>query len=177
MSSKKKETQLTEADTQFENERGVFHQTALDYVFKLQEVNETKKFQFVETLLSYMYAQKTFFHTGYEVYYIDKEGYMTDLQLRLQNTRDRFSATKEQAETLMNKVQQKAKRGELYHQGAHTGQGYLNVQEKRKGGLGYTWTKHYCYYTKENKILTMIPYVQTQGRMVGIHSNHLKKHQ
>lgn len=34
------------------------------------------------------------------------------------------------------------------------------------GGLGTTWTKHYCMYTKENKILTMIPYTQTQGRMV-----------
>ena len=30
-----------------------------------------------------------------------------------------------------------------------------------------TWHKHYCMYTKENKILTMIPYTQTQaGRLV-----------
>ena len=31
-------------------EKKYFHQTALDYVFKLQEVNETKKFEFVETV-------------------------------------------------------------------------------------------------------------------------------
>ncbi|KXJ17430.1 Rho GTPase-activating protein 10 [Exaiptasia diaphana] len=163
MSSKKKETQLKEADSSVEHEKKVFHQTALDYVFKLQEVNETKKFQFVETLLSFMYVQMTFYHSGHEAFK-DYMEYMTDLQLRLQNTRDRFSATKEQAETLMNKVQQKASSGELQYQGTHTRQGYLYVQEKRKGGLGYTWTKHYCYYTKENKILTMIPYVQTQGK-------------
>ncbi|KAK3699940.1 hypothetical protein QZH41_016614 [Actinostola sp. cb2023] len=163
LSSKKKEAQLKEADTQVELEKRIFHQTALDYVFKLQEVNETKKFQFVETLLSFMYVQMTFYHSGHEAFK-DYMTYMTDLQLRLQNTRDRFSATKEQAETLMNKVQQKAGSGELHHQGAHTRQGYLYVQEKRKGGLGYTWTKHYCYYTKENKILTMIAYVQTQGK-------------
>ncbi|XP_032218129.1 rho GTPase-activating protein 26 isoform X1 [Nematostella vectensis] len=164
MSSKKKEVQLQEADAQLQMERRVFHQTALDYVFKLQEVNETKKFQFVETLLSFMYVQMTFFHSGHEAFK-DYMEYMTDLQLRLQNTRDRFSATKEQAESLMNKVQQKAQSGELQYQGAHTRQGYLYVQEKRKGGLGYTWSKHYCLYTKENKILTMIPYVQTQGKM------------
>lgn len=39
-----------QADTQVELEKRIFHQTALDYVFKLQEVNETKKFQFVETV-------------------------------------------------------------------------------------------------------------------------------
>lgn len=33
-----------------------------------------------------------------------------------------------------------------------------------------TWSKHYCMYTKENKILTMIPYTQTQaGRLVGLY--------
>ena len=28
------------------------------------------------------------------------------------------------------------------------------------------WTKHYCNYQKENKILTMIPFTQTMGKMV-----------
>ena len=31
-----------------------------------------------------------------------------------------------------------------------------------------TWNKHYCMYTRENKILTMVPYVQTQGKSVSI---------
>ncbi|KAJ7347151.1 Rho GTPase-activating protein 42, partial [Desmophyllum pertusum] len=58
----------------------------------------------------------------------------------------------------------KAQSGELQYRGAHTRQGYLGVQ--KKGSLGtYTWNKHYCMYTKENKILTMIPYTQTQGRL------------
>ena len=34
------------------------------------------------------------------------------------------------------------------------------------GGLMSGWTKHYCTYQKENKILTMIPYTQTMGKMV-----------
>lgn len=34
------------------------------------------------------------------------------------------------------------------------------------GGLVSVWTKHYCNYQKENKILTMIPFTQTMGKMV-----------
>ena len=40
----------TQADSQLQNEKRSFHQTALDYVVKLQEVNEKKKFEFVETV-------------------------------------------------------------------------------------------------------------------------------
>ena len=41
---------LLQADTQLQIEKRSFHQTALDYVVKLQEVNEKKKFEFVETV-------------------------------------------------------------------------------------------------------------------------------
>ncbi|XP_074619725.1 rho GTPase-activating protein 26-like isoform X2 [Acropora palmata] len=162
LSSKKKDTILQEAQTQLQGEKEAFYQTAFDYVVKLQEVNEKKKFEFVETLLSFMYGHMTFFHSGHEVFSDNKE-YMTELQLRLQNTRERFDTTQVEAGSLMSRVQQAAQSGELQYSGAHTRQGYLGVQ--RKGGLGTTWTKHYCMYTKENKILTMIPYTQTQGRM------------
>lgn len=162
LSAKKKEAFLQEADTQLQMEKRAFHQTALDYVVKLQEVNEKKKFEFVETLLSFMYGHMTFFHSGHEVFN-DYMEYMTELQLRLQNTRERFDTTQAEAESLMSRVQQKAQSGELQYSGAHTRQGYLGVQ--KKGGLGTTWNKHYCMYTKENKILTMIPYTQTQGRL------------
>lgn len=162
LSSKKKDSFLCEADTQLQMEKRAFHQTALDYVVKLQEVNEKKKFEFVETLLSFMYGHMTFFHSGHEVFN-DYMEYMTELQLRLQNTRERFDTAKEEAESLMSRVQQKAQSGELQYRGAHTRQGYLGVQ--KRGSLGTTWNKHYCMYTKENKILTMIPYTQTQGRL------------
>ena len=37
-----------------------------------------------------------------------------------------------------------------------------------------TWHKHYCMYTKENKILTMIPYTQTQaGRLVSFAPDYI----
>ena len=32
--------------------------------------------------------------------------------------------------------------------------------------FGTTWSKHYCQFTKDNRIFTMIPYTQTAGKIV-----------
>ena len=32
--------------------------------------------------------------------------------------------------------------------------------------LGTTWTKHYCWYKKENKELHILPYNQVTGKLV-----------
>uniref|UniRef100_A0A3B5A7I9 Rho GTPase-activating protein 42 n=1 Tax=Stegastes partitus TaxID=144197 RepID=A0A3B5A7I9_9TELE len=48
LSSKKKEAYLQEADTQIDKERQLFYDASLEYVFKIQEVQEKKKFEFVE---------------------------------------------------------------------------------------------------------------------------------
>ena len=34
--------------------------------------------------------------------------------------------------------------------------------------FGYTWTKHYCKYHKKTKFLTLTPYNQLTGKLVGI---------
>ncbi|XP_046853317.1 rho GTPase-activating protein 26-like [Xenia sp. Carnegie-2017] len=147
-------------------ERDNFFESALSYVFKLQEVNEKKKFEFVETLLGFVYSQMTFFHSGHEVF-VDNKSTLVDLQVRLQNTRDRFEITKGEAVTLKERTLKKAQAGELQSSTNYARQGYLMVQKKGKGGLGYTWSKNFCMYTKENKIFTMVPYVQTQSKFTG----------
>ncbi|XP_078601937.1 rho GTPase-activating protein 26-like isoform X22 [Branchiostoma floridae x Branchiostoma japonicum] len=160
LSAKKQNEKLQEADAQLDMEKRHFHESSLQYVFKLQEVQERKKFEFVETLLGFMYAWLTFYHQGHEVAR-EFRSYGQDLQLRLQNTRERFESTRTEAEHLMRKMQEKP-----IEQGPnkmYTKQGYLFVQEKRP--IGYAWVKHYCMYQKENKIFTMIPYTQTQGKL------------
>lgn len=44
---------VMQADNSLQMEKKYFHQTALDYVFKLQEVNEKKKFEFVESVSTF----------------------------------------------------------------------------------------------------------------------------
>ncbi|TRZ04860.1 hypothetical protein HGM15179_022247 [Zosterops borbonicus] len=48
LSSKKKESQLQEADLQVDKERHNFFESSLEYVYQIQEVQESKKFSIVE---------------------------------------------------------------------------------------------------------------------------------
>lgn len=161
LSTKKDDQVLQEADASVEMEQRYFVHASLDYVFLLQEVQERKKFEFVETLLSYMYGWLTFYHQGHEVFN-DCNPYMRDLQVRVQRTRENFGATREESVTLKNKMLEKSmdpgNMDKMY-----TRQGYLFVMEKK--AFGTTWTKHYCLYQKENRVFTMIPYNQIQHKI------------
>lgn len=58
-------------------------QESLSYVLRIQEVQERIKFDFVETLLSFMSGWLLFYHEGHEVAEDAKE-YMTDLRYKVQ---------------------------------------------------------------------------------------------
>ncbi|XP_038055664.1 rho GTPase-activating protein 26-like isoform X3 [Patiria miniata] len=157
LTTKKKETSLQEADAALELERRDFHRESLMYARILQEVQEKKKFEFVETLLGFMYSWLTFYHQGHEVAR-DFKPYMTELQYKLQNIRTGFDMTKQEAETLMNKMMEVRKPHEQLKSNK-VQEGYLYLYEKR--AIGSNWVKHYCRYYKDSKNLKLIPFVQT----------------
>ncbi|XP_039313257.1 rho GTPase-activating protein 26 isoform X3 [Solenopsis invicta] len=138
LSTKKQDNVLQEADATLEMAERHFSQASLEYVFLLQEVQERKKFEFVETLLGFMFGWLTFYHQGHEVAK-DFKPYMTELQLKIQ---------KSAVETGLNKL--------------HSREGYLFLMEKK--AFGTTWTKQYCTYQKDRKEFTMIPYNQLTGK-------------
>ncbi|KAI4877906.1 hypothetical protein NFI96_017400 [Prochilodus magdalenae] len=150
LSSKKKESFLHEADTQINKERQVFCDASLEYVFKIQEVQERKKFEFVEPLLAFLQGLFTFYHEGYELAH-EFEPYKQQLQFNLQNTRNNFESTRQEVENLMRRM--KSAEQDFKAPGQWTMEGFLYVQEKRP--LGFTWSRHYCTYEKETKMFTM----------------------
>ncbi|KAK5609275.1 Rho GTPase-activating protein 42 [Crenichthys baileyi] len=150
LSSKKKEAYLQEADTQIDKERQLFYDASLEYVFKIQEVQEKKKFEFVEPLLAFLQGLFTFYHEGYELAH-EFEPYKQQLQFNLQNTRNNFVSTKQEVEKLMNRIRSADQ--DYKPPGQWTMEGFLYVQEKRP--LGCTWTRHYCTYDKGTKTFTM----------------------
>ncbi|XP_069996794.1 rho GTPase-activating protein 26 isoform X26 [Penaeus vannamei] len=170
LSTKKDDQVLQEADASVEMEQRHFVHASLDYVFLLQEVQERKKFEFVETLLSYMYSWLTFYHQGHEVFN-DCSPYMRNLQVRVQRTRENFLATRQESVSLKNKMLEKSmdpgNMDKMY-----TRQGYLFLMEKK--AFGTTWTKHYCLYQKENRVFTMIPYNQIQHKITSTETMVLK---
>ncbi|XP_076640290.1 GTPase regulator associated with FAK isoform X1 [Colletes latitarsis] len=162
LSTKKQDNVLQEADATLEMAERHFCQASLEYVFLLQEVQERKKFEFVETLLGFMFGWLTFYHQGHEVAK-DFKPYMTELQLKIQKTRENFLATRDKTESLMNKMKDMKK--SAVETGVHkicTREGYLFLMEKK--AFGTTWTKQYCTYQKDKKEFTMIPYNQLTGK-------------
>ncbi|XP_012515267.1 PREDICTED: rho GTPase-activating protein 42 [Propithecus coquereli] len=103
LSAKKKESHLQEADTQIDREHQNFYEASLEYVFKVQEVQEKKKFEFVEPLLSFLQGLFTFYHEGYELAQ-EFAPYKQQLQFNLQNTRNNFESTRQEVERLMQRM-------------------------------------------------------------------------
>ncbi|KYQ60304.1 Rho GTPase-activating protein 26 [Trachymyrmex zeteki] len=165
LSTKKQDNVLQEADATLEMAERHFSQASLEYVFLLQEVQERKKFEFVETLLGFMFGWLTFYHQGHEVAK-DFKPYMTELQLKIQKTRENFLATRDKTESLMNKMKDMKKSAvESGLNKLHSREGYLFLMEKK--AFGTTWTKQYCTYQKDRKEFTMIPYNQLTGKFSG----------
>ncbi|XP_072899022.1 rho GTPase-activating protein 10 isoform X1 [Hemitrygon akajei] len=164
LSSKKKEASLLEADSQLELIRQHYYELSLEYVCKVQEIQERKKFEFVEPMLSFFQMLFTFYHQGYELAK-DFDHYKTDLHLHIQNARNRFEGARTEVEGLMNKI--KKNPHEHTRTTPFTTEGYLYLQEKRTGPFGSSWVKHYCTYNKETKRFTMLQSDQRSGGKIG----------
>uniref|UniRef100_A0A4X2KTW0 Rho GTPase-activating protein 10 n=1 Tax=Vombatus ursinus TaxID=29139 RepID=A0A4X2KTW0_VOMUR len=164
LSAKKKDAHLQEADIQVEQNRKHFYELSLEYVCKLQEIQERKKFEFVEPMLSFFQGMFTFYHQGHELAK-DFNHYKMELQINIQNTRNRFEGTRSEVEDLMNKIRQNPKEHKRASQFAV--EGYLYVQEKRPAPFGSSWVKHYCMYRKAAKKFTMIPFEHRSGGKIG----------
>lgn len=172
LSCRKKESALQEADAQIDKERQLFYDTSLEYVFKIQEVQEKKKFEFVEPLLAFLQGLFTFYHEGYELAH-EFEPYKQQLQFNLQNTRNNFLSTKQEVEKLMNRVRSADQ--DQKPPGQWTMEGYLYVQEKRP--LGCAWIRHYCTFEKGSNIFSMCnTEAKPTAKQNGVMSNPTEKY-
>ncbi|XP_029113083.1 rho GTPase-activating protein 26-like isoform X2 [Scleropages formosus] len=162
LSAKKKESQLHEADSQVDQVRQHFYEVSLEYVFKVQEVQERKMFEFVEPLLAFLQGLFTYYHHGYELAK-DFNDFKTELTISIQNTRNRFESTRSEVECLMKKMKESPH--EHKNVSPHTMQGYLFVLEKRS--FVSSWAKYYCSYDREPKRFTMVLFDQKSGGKVG----------
>ncbi|XP_055986003.1 oligophrenin-1 [Sorex fumeus] len=162
LSSKKKESQLHEADLQVDKEKHNFFESSLDYVYQIQEVQESKKFNIVEPVLAFLHS--LFISNSLTVELTqDFLPYKQQLQLSLQNTRNHFSSTRVEMEELKKRMKEAPLTCKL--PGQPTIEGYLYTQEK--WALGISWVKYYCQFEKDTKTLTMMPMEQKPGAKQG----------
>ncbi|XP_059404049.1 oligophrenin-1-like [Carassius carassius] len=159
LSSKKKETQLQEADELLDKEHQAFYESSVEYVYQIQQVQDRKKFDVVEPVLAFLHNILMLNNLTVEMTQ-DFLPYKQELQLSLQNTRNHFESTREEMEELMKRMKGSAQIC-IRHSQQATMEGYLYVQEK--WALGVTWIKHYCKYFKDNKLFIMMPVEQKTG--------------
>ncbi|XP_035993428.1 rho GTPase-activating protein 10 isoform X1 [Fundulus heteroclitus] len=164
MSAKKKEPQLQEADSQVETMKQHFQEESLDYICKLQEIQERKKFECVEPMLAFFQTVFTFYHQGFELAK-DFDHYKRTLQINIQNTRSRFEGTRSEVQELMKRI--KDTPPEYRQTSSISFEGYLYVQEKRPPPFGSSWVKRYCTFVKEQKILHMVTFDHRSGGRIG----------
>uniref|UniRef100_A0A8C4NRS0 Rho GTPase activating protein 10 n=1 Tax=Dicentrarchus labrax TaxID=13489 RepID=A0A8C4NRS0_DICLA len=160
MSAKKKEPQLQEADIQVDAMRQHFQEESLDYVCKLQEIQERKKFECVEPMLAFFQTVFTFYHQGFELAK-DFDHYKRALQINIQNTRSRFEGARSEVYELMKRIRETPQ--EYRQTSPISCEGYLYVQEKRPPPFGSSWVKRYCTFVKEQKILHMVTFDHRSG--------------
>uniref|UniRef100_A0A8C6XTZ4 Rho GTPase activating protein 42 n=1 Tax=Naja naja TaxID=35670 RepID=A0A8C6XTZ4_NAJNA len=164
---RKEQIGAAKADTQIDREHQNFYEASLEYVFKIQEVQERKKFEFVEPLLAFLQGLFTFYHEGYELAQ-EFAPYKQQLQFNLQNTRNNFESTRQEVERLMQRMKSASQDYRPLSQ--WTMEGYLYIQEKRP--LGFAWIKHYCTYDKGTKAFTMsICEAKSGGKVNGLVPN------
>ncbi|ROL42585.1 Rho GTPase-activating protein 10 [Anabarilius grahami] len=164
MSAKKKEPQLLEADVSVDAMRQHFQETSLEYVCKLQEIQERKKFECVEPMLAFFQTVFTFYHQGYELAK-DFDHYKKALQINIQNTRSRFEGTRSEVYELLKRIKESPQ--EYRQTSPISSEGYLYMQEKRPPPFGSSWVKRYCTFVKEQKILHMKSFDQRSGGKLG----------
>uniref|UniRef100_A0A3B5L9W6 Rho GTPase-activating protein 26 n=1 Tax=Xiphophorus couchianus TaxID=32473 RepID=A0A3B5L9W6_9TELE len=170
LSAKKKESHLHEADNQVDHVRQHFYEVSLEYVFKVQEVQERKMFDFVEPLLAFLQGLFTYYHHGYELAK-DFNHFKTDLTISIQNTRNRFESTRSEVESLMRKMKENPHEHKSVSQ--HTMEGYLFVLEKRP--FVSTWVKYYCTYHRDPKKFAMVVFDPKSGGKMGEEESFILK--
>lgn len=162
LTTKKTTHMLQEADASVNMAERYFQTASMDYVYLIQEFHERKKFEFVETLLSFLFGWLTFYHQGHEVAN-DFRPFMVDLQTKIQKTRTNFNDYKEKLKTRMAEVKKQCLEEPIRcSKGIKTG--YLYLLEKK--AFGTTWTKYFCTYDKETKEFTMLQYNQLTSKQI-----------
>ncbi|BFZ23577.1 hypothetical protein BsWGS_26617 [Bradybaena similaris] len=76
---KSKVQECEEAHNTLTATRSCFAHTSLDYVFQINVLNSKKRFDILDTMLSFMHAQSTFFHQGHDLFQDLETTYMKEI--------------------------------------------------------------------------------------------------
>lgn len=162
-----------EADANLQVQTKKFREETLDYVFLLQQVQERKKFDFVETLLGLMLSFLSFYHAGQEIYK-EFDYFMRFLHHRVLKCRENFDCFQREGEDLKWKMLMRPEDHLLKNQ-EYNREGYLFLIERNKIIGTTALTKYYCQYRKDITLLRMINFTQTSTKQLSPYDVFVRK--
>ncbi|ESO91406.1 hypothetical protein LOTGIDRAFT_153844 [Lottia gigantea] len=86
--------------------KSCFAHTSLDYVFQINVLQSKKRFEVLDTMLSFMHAQNTFFHQGHDLS-ADLESYMKDVASQVEELSSKAKVERKEMEERHTLVQQR----------------------------------------------------------------------
>ncbi|RDD37864.1 Rho GTPase-activating protein 26 [Trichoplax sp. H2] len=136
ISNKKKEAVVQESEDLLDHQLEEYHQASLDYVFQLYQLQEMKKFQFVEIVRIAPLLDGCTFSGRF-----------------ITKARQNFDTQKEEAQSYITKIRSNADK--KIKSTDDTREGYLYMLKKGLVG-GNNWVKYYCLYEKKGKLFKII---------------------
>ncbi|XP_022085475.1 arf-GAP with coiled-coil, ANK repeat and PH domain-containing protein 2-like isoform X2 [Acanthaster planci] len=144
---KAKPSEVEEVNNVLTATRSAFGHTALDYVFQVKLVQTKERHEVLNTMLSFMHSQNTFFHQGFDLMK-ELEPSLKELGTQLQILNDRAKADKKDMEgrhTLVQKMESLWNVTFTSTPGPITMEGYLF---KKTNNAFKTW--HRRWFTVKN---------------------------
>ncbi|XP_062590479.1 arf-GAP with coiled-coil, ANK repeat and PH domain-containing protein 2-like isoform X2 [Saccostrea cucullata] len=101
-----KPQECEDAATMLKAKKSVFAHTAVDHVFQINILNSKKRYEILETMLSFMHAQSTFFHQGHDLFK-EFEPEMKNVASQVENLSAKASQERKEMEERHSLVQKK----------------------------------------------------------------------
>lgn len=87
--------------------KSAFAHTSLDYVFQVNVLHSKKRFEVLDTMLSFMHAQSTYFHQGHDLF-ADLDPHMKSIAGEVKQLSDKAKVERKEMEERHTLVQQKS---------------------------------------------------------------------
>ncbi|XP_070207244.1 arf-GAP with coiled-coil, ANK repeat and PH domain-containing protein 2-like isoform X2 [Littorina saxatilis] len=103
---KTKPQECKEALNDLTTMKSCFAHTSLDYVFEVNVLHSKKRFEVLDTMLSFMHAQSTFFHQGHDLF-ADLDPHMKEIATQVEELSEKAKVERKEMEERHTLVQQK----------------------------------------------------------------------
>ncbi|KAK4471428.1 hypothetical protein MN116_004576 [Schistosoma mekongi] len=146
-------------DAKMLQERKNYIVKAFEYVANINEAHELKKSKFVQTISLIMRMLSNFYYQAFEQFK-DSSHQISQIHRAAQRSSENYEQISLESKTLTEKLLNTPWEQIQSTNLSDTREGYVFVATKK--AVVTIWTKHFCTYNRNSKILKLTPYTQYQ---------------